>query len=123
MAKENTSKGNVRGYGFNPVIAFVQWTPNTSNGAQTLIHAFGVDSVTRTGTGVSTVVLSEKAAAYAIVPAVAASDGNFHAVEVSSQTTTGFTVTHKTSAYGGVSAANDNTGVGTISLIIYAVHG
>lgn len=122
MTKENSSKGVVKGFGFNPVIGMVQWLPNTSNGAQTLIHAFGVDNVTRTGTGVSTVALTERAGAYVVVPVVASNDGNFHTVEVTVPTTTGFTVTHKTSAYGGASAANDNTGIVTISLLIYAVH-
>lgn len=123
--RELTSKGIVKGFGFNPVIAFVRFTSNGTNGLQTLTDSLGVTSVTRTGAGAWTVQLSEGLTVAAVIPTGVYSDANYHELNVTTYNASGsFTLTHRTVAYGSIASpvANDTTGVTSFSLIIYGIH-
>jgi hypothetical protein len=124
--RENTSRGNVKGFGFVPVVAACRFIPQGSNGACVLTHAFGVTSVVRTGAGAYTVTLDE-GRGRAVFPQATAmpSDANYHEVNITAvnETAGTFTLVHKTGTFASMTgtAASDTGATGGINVLVYGV--
>jgi hypothetical protein len=125
--RENTSRGNVKGFGFVPVVAACRFVPTGSNGPMTMTHSFGVTSVVRTGAGLWTVTLDEGLgrAIFPTVQAIFADVTNYHVVAVTgiNETAGTFTISHRTSTFAtfvsGPAALSDTAD--GFNIIVYGV--
>lgn len=130
---QNSQKGYVRGFGPLPLIAAVRFTP--ANGADpTIVHAMGVETVTRNAEGKWNVVLSNDVLdvlpsgfpfAHLFVGITFVDDNTAdmgHAGVVISMTeaTGTIVVGHKSGAGAGAWAFDDVQGITGVMVLIYA---
>lgn len=106
---DQISRAPVKGYGPGGLLAWATFTQNgASNAAQTLTEGFGIASVTKTGTGLWTILLQDVHPNFVIDIDVIAPAAEFHRCQVITKVPATRTVTfgHITAAtYGAIASA------------------
>lgn len=127
MTTQSSGAGDVKGIGFNNLIAWARFTP-VNGAAPTVVSSFGVN-LARTGEGVWTATLVEKMADSCVVIQPEYSGTAYYETRVSSYVpSTGVaTITHKFCTYATIVSAgpvaDDVSGLAQVTVYFYGTNG